>query len=192
MFTHHTLVLETYDGIRQISIKGINKCLNFFPLNSFFKKIFIYLFGCIRSQLRHAGSSLRHAGSFVVVCGLLSSCGTWALQLQCVGYRVHGFSSCSTWALQLWPTGPRAHRLRSCSMWVQQSCSMWDLSSLTRDRTRVPCIGKQILNWTTREVPSFLLILTENTGNDMGHNFPVPPCLCTCRSFCQDCIFPLA
>ena len=31
---------------------------------------------------------------------------------------------------------------------------MWDLSSLTRDQTHVPCIGRQILNhWTTREVP---------------------------------------
>ena len=31
---------------------------------------------------------------------------------------------------------------------------MWDLSSLTRDRTRTPCIGRQSLNhWTTREVP---------------------------------------
>ena len=31
---------------------------------------------------------------------------------------------------------------------------MWDLSSTTRDRTRVPSIGKQILNhWTTSEVP---------------------------------------
>ena len=34
------------------------------------------------------------------------------------------------------------------------SCGMWDLSSPTRDRTRVPCIGRRILNhWTTREVP---------------------------------------
>ena len=33
----------------------------------------------------------------------------------------------------------------------------WDLSSLTRDRTHVPCIGRRILNhWTTRE---FLHIL---------------------------------
>ena len=36
--------------------------------------------------------------------------------------------------------------------------SMWDLSSLTRDQTHVPCIGRQIPNhWTTvpmaREVP---------------------------------------
>ena len=33
---------------------------------------------------------------------------------------------------------------------------MWDLSSLTRDGTCVPCIGRQILyHWTTREVPVF-------------------------------------
>ena len=32
---------------------------------------------------------------------------------------------------------------------------MWDHSSLTRDRTSTPCIGRQSLNhWTTREVPS--------------------------------------
>ena len=32
-------------------------------------------------------------------------------------------------------------------------CSMWDLSSLTRDWTSAPCIERQRLNhWTTREV----------------------------------------
>ena len=32
--------------------------------------------------------------------------------------------------------------------------SMWNLSSLTRDRTRAPCIGRRILNhWITREIP---------------------------------------
>ena len=31
---------------------------------------------------------------------------------------------------------------------------MWDLSSLTRDGTSIPCIGRQSLNlYTTREVP---------------------------------------
>ena len=31
---------------------------------------------------------------------------------------------------------------------------MWDLSSLTRDRTLIPYTGRRILNhWTTREVP---------------------------------------
>ena len=31
---------------------------------------------------------------------------------------------------------------------------MWDLGSLTRDRTRTPCIGRRSLNhWTTKKVP---------------------------------------
>ena len=34
-------------------------------------------------------------------------------------------------------------------------CGMWDLSSLTRDLTCTPCIGRRSLNhWTVREVPS--------------------------------------
>ena len=36
---------------------------------------------------------------------------------------------------------------------------MWDLSSLTRDGTRIPCIGRWSLNhWTAREVPAQLFI----------------------------------
>ena len=36
-------------------------------------------------------------------------------------------------------------------LWLQD---MWDLSSLTRDQTPIPCIGKQSLNhWTMREAP---------------------------------------
>ena len=51
-------------------------------------------------------------------------------------------------------TGSRACRLSRCSVWVQLPHGMWDLSSLTRNRTCVPCIERQILNhWTTREVP---------------------------------------
>ena len=35
---------------------------------------------------------------------------------------------------------------------------MWDLGSLTRDQTCVPCIERQILNhWTTRKVCKFFL-----------------------------------
>ena len=37
-----------------------------------------------------------------------------------------------------------ACRLRGT--WVQLFLSMWDLSSPTRDQTRVPCIARQILN----------------------------------------------
>ena len=45
-----------------------------------------------------------------------------------------------------------ACRIFSCGMQTL-SYNMWDVSSLTRDTTRVPCIGRWILNhWTTREV----------------------------------------
>ena len=34
------------------------------------------------------------------------------------------------------------------------SCSMWDLSSLTKDQTQAPALGAQSLShWTTRELP---------------------------------------
>ena len=36
---------------------------------------------------------------------------------------------------------------------------MWDLSSPTRNRTCIPCTGRQILNhWATREVPHMLFL----------------------------------
>ena len=42
-----------------------------------------------------------------------------------------------------------------CGLWGELPYSMWDLSSPTRDRTWVPCAGRQVLNhWTTR-VPFF-------------------------------------
>ena len=34
--------------------------------------------------------------------------------------------------------------LSSCGAWAKLSCSMWDLSSLTRDRTRIPGTGRRI------------------------------------------------
>ena len=49
--------------------------------------------------------------------------------------------------------------LSICGAWAYLPYGMWDLSSLTRDGTCVPCIGRQILNhWATREAPIFLLI----------------------------------
>ena len=42
--------------------------------------------------------------------------------------------------------------------------SMWDLSSLTRDESRIPCIVRQILyHCTTREVPCFVIIILLST-----------------------------
>ena len=39
-------------------------------------------------------------------------------------------------------------------MWLMGLVALWHVeSSLTRDQTHIPCIGRQILNyWTTREV----------------------------------------
>ena len=69
-----------------------------------------------------------------------------------------GFSSCGMWAQQLWLVGSRA---RAQQLWSMGLVAPWHVgSSGNRDRTRVPCIGRWILNHcTTREVPlSFYFI----------------------------------
>ena len=65
---------------------------------------------------------------------------------------------------------------------------MWDLSSPTRDRTHVPCIGRRILNhWTTRKVPRkpvgslgdfilFYFILFSSTSLLLPTHLPPPSC----------------
>ena len=133
---------------------------NFFDFKNFLPFYLIIYFGCVGSQLQHTGSFVVVAGSLLWCAGSrahsLSSCGTWALQLWHVGSRACGLCSCGTQALQLWCAGSVvvARRL-SCHVQVQFPHGMWNLSSLTRDRTCVLCIGRQILNhWTTREVPS--------------------------------------
>ena len=56
--------------------------------------------------------------------------------------------------------------LSSCSARAQSPCSMWDLSTLTRNRIYIPHIGRWIFNqWATREVPTFSVYL--------GTSFPI-------------------
>ena len=93
----------------------------------FFKKKKIYLFLAALGFCHCAGafSSCNEWGRPTLHCGDFSCCGAQAL--ECAGSVVgaHGLNY------------PEAGE-----------------SSQTRDRTRVPCIGRQILNqWTTREVP---------------------------------------
>ena len=83
--------------------------------------------------------------SLVVVSGGYSS-------LQCMGFSLR-------WLL-LWSTGSRHTGFSSCGtpaqyLWLVGLVAPWHVgSSQTRDRTRVPCIGRQILNHcATREVP---------------------------------------
>ena len=123
----------------------------FFFLNEFasffFLILFIYLFiifGCVGSsplcegflQLRRVGATL-HRGARVSHCRGLSRCGAQAPDAQ---------------AQQLWLTGPVAP---------------WHVgSSQTRARTRVPCIGRQILNHcATREAPQSTFIVVSINGS---------------------------
>ena len=75
--------------------------------------------------------------SLIEESGGYSSCSAWAS--HCVG-----FSYCSSPALE--------SGLSSCGTQALLLRGMWE-SSWSRDRTRVPCIGRQILNhWITSEV----------------------------------------
>ena len=65
--------------------------------------------------------------------------------------KASGFSL--QWLFLLQSTGSRVHGFSRCSMQVELPYGMWDFSSLTRDWTHFPFIGRQILNhWTTWEV----------------------------------------
>ena len=47
---------------------------------------------------------------------------------------------------------------RYCT-WARLPCGIWGLSSLMRDQTQIPCIGKQALKpWNTREVQNRTLL----------------------------------
>ena len=107
--------------------------LVFFLLCTLFFKFFLFLavLGlrfCARAflQLRQAGATL-HRGARATHCRSLSCCGAQVPDAQ---------------AQSLWLTGPVAPRHVG--------------SSQTRARTRVPCIGRRILNrCTTREALHF-------------------------------------
>ena len=53
---------------------------------------------------------------------------------------------------------------------------MWDLSSPTRDRTHLPCFGRQILyHWTTREVPLTFHVTEEIEAKKNSLSFLIQP-----------------
>ena len=92
--------------------------------------------------------------SFLAESGLMWLCTGTSLQRQDFSLVV-GCGRRSAWALYL------THKLCRCGVQkVQLPQGRWDLSSLTRDLTHTPCIGKQVLNhWTTKEVHVFWIIL---------------------------------
>ena len=74
----------------------------------------------------------------------------WLLFLRSTGSRRVGFGSCGTWAQQLWLVGSRA---QAQQLWLTGLVVPRHVGySWTRARTRVPCIGRRILNHcATRE-----------------------------------------
>ena len=74
----------------------------------------------------------------------------WLLLLWSTGSRHICFSSCGMQAQQLWLMGSRVQD----QLWHTGLAAPWHVGSYqTRDRTRVPCIGRWILNHCpTKEV----------------------------------------
>ena len=80
------------------------------------------------------GYSLAAVHRFLIAVGSL---------LLNTGSRCTGFSSCGTWAQQLWFPGSR---VQAQQLWRTGLVAPWQVgSSWIRDRTRVSCIGRQIL-----------------------------------------------
>ena len=118
----------------------------------FFVAVFRLLFEVASLVAEHGPQSMRAS---VVVTHGLSSCGARAL-----GHT--GFNSCGMWASvvvacrlqQLWLVGSRA---QAQQLWLTGLIALRHVgSSWTRAQTRVPCIGRRILNHcATREVPQY-------------------------------------
>ena len=100
---------------------------------------------------------------FVVVWGLLTVVASLVAEHRLQAHRLQqlwlaGFSSCGTRAQQLQPAGSRAQaqQLRRMGLVAPQHVG----SSQTRARTRVPCIGRQILIHSHQGSPQLAVFLT--------------------------------
>ena len=127
-----------------------DKSLYFFLINLFY--LFIYFW------LRWAFVAARGL-PLVAASGGYSSLWCmgfslrWLPLLWSTGSRRAGFSRYGTRAQQLWLVGSRAQAQQLWRMGLVAPRHVG--SSWTRARTRVPCIGRRILNHcTTRKVPS--------------------------------------
>ena len=131
-----------------------HKILFFFFFNKF---IYLFYFWLLRVFVAARGLSL------VVASGGYSSlwCAgfslQWLLLLRSTGSRRMGFSSCGAQAQLLWLAGSKA---QAQYLWHTGLVAPQHVgSSRIRAQTRVPCIGRRILNHCAiREVPTKFLI----------------------------------
>ena len=94
-----------------------------------------------------AGGFFTTSTTWEVVC-------VWFLKRICYHYGCTGSSLLCRGPLLLQSTGLKCVGFGSCSVRAQLPRGMFDLGSPTRDRTHVPCFGRQVLNpWTSTEVP---------------------------------------
>ena len=111
----------------------------------------VFVAVCGFLQLQRTGVTL-HCGVWASHCGGFSCFRARALGAQTSVVVAHGLRSCGLWALE--------RKLSSCGPQAQLLCGMWDLPG-PRARTRIPCMGRWILNHCAiREAqPLFLHII---------------------------------
>ena len=109
---------------------------------------------CVRAflQLRRAGATLR-CGARASHCGGFSCCGAQALGVWASVVVARGLSSCG-----LVGSRAQAHQLWRTDLVAPRHVG----SSRTRARTRVPCIGRQILNHCTTKEAAERILNREN------------------------------
>ena len=108
----------------------------------FIFKIFIYFWLCW-VFIAACGLSLVAASKGYSSLQCVGFSLRWLLLLQSTGSRNVGFSSCGMWAPQLWCADSRA---QAQQLWHTGLVAPGRVgSSRTRDRTCVPCSGRQIL-----------------------------------------------
>ena len=104
---------------------------------------YVFIFGCTGSSQLHGLSQVAASGGYSSLqCAVFSL--QWLLLLQSMRSLHASFSSCGTQAQQLWLAGSR---VQAQQLWCTGLVAPRHVrSSQTRARTRVPCIGRWILN----------------------------------------------
>ena len=137
---------RVYNPLRQPKPQEKSRDLFFFCS---FIYLFIYWLCWVFVAMRWLSLIAASGGYPLLWCAGFSF--PWLLLLWSTGSRRVGFSSCSTGAQQLWLAGSRAQAQQLWRMGLVAPLHVG--SSQTRARTRVPCIGRRILNHcATREV----------------------------------------